>query len=181
MGFDTLHETAIRDISDTIKDGLELTKSLNKPSGVGYSSSLTRATKGLVMEFPVLISKANHIESAGIVAKAYEAKFVTLLQLAFTASNITNSKEGIEYIRNFHTNLRDGFSVDELIDFMDGFVEESGLTGDSYAKYKAVTEDMKNLSYYFDEDIYLPIFSGFVFSKNLRLASCRLTDDASTL
>ena len=156
MGYETIHETVIKDISDFIKDGIDVTRdTIGTSKGAAYASSLTKATKGLVMEFPVLISKANHIESAGIVSKAYEAKFVTLLQMAFAASNITNSKEGLEYIKNFHTNLDSSkLSVDDFINMMDGFVENSNdITADSYAKYKAVTEDMKNLCYYFGDDI----------------------------
>ena len=110
MRYDTIHETKIADIAAIIKGGLNVVKDTmpTNHTGVAYSSSLTKATKGLIMEFPVLISKANHIESAGIVAKAYEAKFVTLLHMAFVASNITNSKEGLEFIQNFHTNLDSG-------------------------------------------------------------------------
>lgn len=154
MRHDTIHETSIADIAAYIKDGLNVVKgAIPTKTGVAYSGSLTKATKGLVMEFPVLISKANHIESAGIVAKAYEAKFVTLLQLAFAASNITNTKEGIDFVKSFHTNLNDKMTVDDFIDVMDHYVKESSITADSYAKFKAVTEDIKNLSYYFDEDI----------------------------
>lgn len=154
MGYDTIHETHIADISAAIKDGVDTARDVFfTPGEVGYSSSLTKATKGLIMEFPVLVSKANHIESAGIVAKAYEAKFVTLLQLAFAASNITNSKDGVEFVRNFHTNLKDSFSVDDFIDVMDTFVESANLNADSYAKYKAVTNDMRNLAYCFESDI----------------------------
>lgn len=155
MGHDIIHETIIKDISDLLRDGVDIARDVSSSSkGAGYASSITKATKGLVMEFPVLISKANHIESAGIVAKAYEAKFVTLLHMAFAASNITNSAEGIEYLKNFHTNLDSGkLSVDTFIDVMDGFVENSNISADSYAKYRAVTEDMKNLCYCFGEDI----------------------------
>ena len=156
MGPDVIHETIIKDITDIIKDGINITRDISGSSkGAGYASSITKATKGLVMEFPVLISKANHIESAGIVAKAYEAKFVTLLHMAFAASNISNSTEGLEFLKNFHTNLDAGkLSVDEFIDIMDAFVEENGtITAEDYAKYKAVTEDMKNLCFCFGEDI----------------------------
>ena len=156
MGYETIHETVIRDIADFIKDGIDVSRdAIGSAKGAGYASSITNATKGLVMEFPVLVSKANHIESAGIVAKAYEAKFVTLLHMAFVASNITNSKEGLDYIKNFHTNLDSGkLSVDDFIDVMDSFVESSTtITADSYAKFKAVTADMRNLCYCFGEDI----------------------------
>ena len=154
MRYDTIHETSISDIAAYIKDGLNVVKgAIPTRTGVAYSSSISKATKGLIMEFPVLVSKANHIESAGIVAKAYEAKFVTLLQLAFSASNITNSKEGMDFLKNFHTNLDSKMSVDDFIDIMDHYVKESAISADSYAQFKAVTEDMKNLSYYFGEDI----------------------------
>ena len=187
MGFDTIHETVIRDIVDTIKDGIDVTRdvaSANK--GAAYANSLTKATKGLVMEFPVLISKANHIESAGIVAKAYEAKFVTLLHMAFVASNITNSREGLEYIKNFHTNLDSGkLSVDNFIDVMDSFVESSKtITADSYAKYKAVTEDMKNLCFHFGEDINESSLNSYKVMNsygNLKVIQEKIYDPAKDL
>lgn len=168
MRYETIHETQISDITATIKDGISVTRDfLLTPSGVGYSSSLTKATKSLIMEFPVLVSKANHIESAGIVAKAYEAKFVTLLQLAFAANNITNSKEAITYIRNFHTNLKDSMTVDEFIDVMDSFVDESAtMTADTYAKYKAVTDDMRRLGRCFDEDIVESALNDYKIMNN---------------
>ena len=155
MGYDTIHETVIQDIVAAMKEGIKVTNDLfYKPSSTAHYSSLTKATKGLIMEFPVLVSKANHIESAGIVAKAYEAKFVTLLHLAFAACGITNDKDGLEFLRGFHTNLDDKMSVDEFIDVMDGFVKESTtMTADSRIMYEAVRRDMKNLCFYFDDDI----------------------------
>lgn len=157
MGFDTIHETSIKDITDTILHGINTAsdavfKGKNK-NDITKAASLTKATKGLIMQFPVLVSKANHVESAAIVAKAYEAKFVTLLQMAFAACNIT-SEGGLEFIRNFHTNLdSDKITVDEFIDIMDSYAEGANLSADTYAKYRAVTEDMKNLAHYFDDDI----------------------------
>lgn len=158
MAFDTIHETHISDIVDVIKNGVKTADSfLSRSSGtVATSGSLTKATKGLIMEFPVLVSKANHIESAGIVAKAYEAKFVTLLQLAFSAMNFSTSKDALQYLKNFHTNLDyDKLSVDDFMNIMDNFVQHNSanMTADSYAKYKAVTEDMRNLCYTFEDDI----------------------------
>ena len=159
MGYDTIHETSIQDIVNLLANGVNKVAGSDKftRSGddrIARSGSLTKATKGLIMEFPVLVSKANHIESAGIVAKAYEAKFVTMLQIAFSAFNITATKDGAEFIEKFHTNLDFGkITVDEFIDVMDGIAESVIMNADSYAQYKAVSEDMKNLSYYFDEDI----------------------------
>ena len=169
MGYDTIHETAIKDILDMISDAKDSIGTLApKNSGVAYSGSLTKATKGLIMEFPVLVSKANHIESAGIVAKAYEAKFVTMLQMAFAAFNITNITDGKKYIEHFHTNLDFGkISVDDFIDFMEeqaAINHENGMmTADTYAQFRAVTNDMKSLSYYFDEDINESSLDSFKF------------------
>lgn len=160
MGYDTIHETSVSDVAVILRDGIQGAKDgFTSKAGTGGEfnyGSLSRLTKGLVMEFPVLVSKANHIESAGIVAKAYEAKFVTMLQLAFTALNITSAKDGFEYIKNFHTNLGDKFSVDDLIGVLDSYAtakHESGISADTYAKCKAVMEDMRNLSFYFEDEI----------------------------
>ena len=170
MGYDTIHETAIQDIVDTIKYGADAVKQVSGPKGVAHSGSLTKATKGLIMEFPVLVSKANHIESAGIVAKAYEAKFVTLLQLAFSAINVTYSKDANDYIKQFHTNLDNKFSVDEFIEIMnDSAITQYNngvISTESYNMFKSVTEDMKNLSYYFDEDINESSLNSYNVMKN---------------
>lgn len=165
MGYDTIHETAISTIVDAIKNGIgkiddNMSKFRSSNNAAIKSGSITQATKGLIMEFPVLISKANHIESAAIVAKAYEAKFVTLLHLAFAACGVSNEKNGMEFLRGFHTNLDKKMSVDDFINFMDGYDEKTGtfnfestITADTYSMIKAVTEDMKNLNYYFGDDI----------------------------
>lgn len=160
MAFDTIHETMTKDIMDVIKGVIyvadDFFSSKDGSKNVALTSSITKATKGLIMEFPVLVSKANHIESAGIVAKAYEAKFVTLLRMAFSAANLTNSKDAFDYLKNFHTNLDyDKVTVDDFIGMMDNIVQHSSadISANSYAKYKAVTEDMRNLCYCFGDDI----------------------------
>lgn len=166
MGYDTIHETSIRDIAEFIKDGKSaIEDTMSRSSDVGHYSSLTKATKGLVMEFPVLVSKANHIESAGIVAKAYEAKFVTLLQMAFSAYSITHAKDALEYIRQFHTNIDTNITVDEYIKIMD-IKENSDVTVNVYNGIKAVMEDMKNLSYYFEDDINESSLNSYKVMKN---------------
>lgn len=160
MGYNTIHETEISDIVSVIKGGIEHAKEKSsKISNLRYSSSIAKQAKGLIMEFPVLVSKANHIESAGIIAKAYEAKFVTMLQLVFSSAQLTNSSEaknGMEFLQRFHNNLdQKTFSVDDLINTMDNYVQHNSavMSADSYAQCKAVMEDMKNLSYYFIDDI----------------------------
>ena len=169
MGFDTIHETSVADFMDIIKTGIRAVDGIGSGGrSVSKLSSISKASKGLILEFPVLVSKANNIESAGIVAKAYEAKFVTMLQIVFSACNITHAKDGFDYLKNFHTNLDfDKITVDKFLDVMDGIVKESStMSADSYAKYKAVTEDMRNLCFYFDDDIKESSLNNYKVMKN---------------
>lgn len=149
MGFETVHETVVSDVLDILKDGIHTASDLmNKPGDVGRARSLTKYTKGLILVFPVAASKSNHIESVGIVAKAIEQKAVTLLQLAFSAANITTVKSGVEYLNQFHTNLDfDKISLDSFIDVMDSMVDESAVSADVYSQYRIVSDDLRNLSY----------------------------------
>ena len=149
MGFETVHETVVSDVLDILKDGIHTASDLmNKPGDVGRARSLTKYTKGLILVFPVAASKSNHIESVGIVAKAIEQKAVTLLQLAFSAANITTVKSGVEYLNQFHTNLDfDKMSLDSFIDVMDSMIDESAVSADVYSQYRAVSDDLRNLSY----------------------------------
>lgn len=155
MRFETVHETVVSDVLDIIKDGIHTASDLmNKPGDVGRARSLTKYTKGLILVFPVAASKSNHIESVGIVAKAIEQKAVTLLQLAFSAANITTVKSGIDYLQQFHTNLDfDKMSLDSFIDLMDGMVDESTISADAYSQYRTVTEDLRNISYTLNNEI----------------------------
>lgn len=149
MGFETVHETVVSDVLDILKDGIHTASDLmNKPGDVGRARSLTKYTKGLILVFPVAASKSNHIESVGIVAKAIEQKAVTLLQLAFSAANITTVKSGVEYLNQFHTNLDfDKMSLDSFMDIMDSMIDESTVSADVYSQYRTVSDDLRNLSY----------------------------------
>lgn len=149
MGFETVHETVVSDVLDILKDGIHTASDLmNKPGDVGRARSLTKYTKGLILVFPVAASKSNHIESIGIVAKAIEQKAVTLLQLAFSAANITTVKSGVEYLNQFHTNLDfDKMSLDSFMDIMDSMIDESTVSADVYSQYRTVSDDLRNLSY----------------------------------
>lgn len=156
MGYDSIHETVIDTVVKTLQDGINAVEKFTpKSKDISYYGSLTQANKGLVLEFPVLISKANGIENASVVSKAYEAKFVTMLHMALAACSITNVSSGIDYIKNFHTNLDSKkMNLDDFMSIMDDnrIHENSNITSDTYSKIRSVKEDMKNLNYYFNED-----------------------------
>lgn len=159
MAFEGLHETVIKDIVDTIKDGVEVAddagiatpKSRNR---LDSAKSLSHATEGLILVFPHICSTNVSPETASILTKAIETKAVSLLQIAFSAFNITNSVDAVEYVRQFHSNIGSGkMSIDKFIDTMDsvyGFDESAAV---SRLKLRAVLEEFKRMECYFEEDI----------------------------
>ena len=159
MKYDTLHESVVKDILDFIdgSDIDELTDRITGNSGahsISRASSLTKATSGLNLVFPVACTRTIPLETATMISKAVEKKAVSLLQIAFSAFNITNAKDATEFIKNFHTNLKGKISVDDFIDAMDSYANESGLIPkENISMYRAVLEDLRNINYTFKDDI----------------------------
>ena len=94
--------SVIRDVVEVIKDiseynELEILK--NKPKG-----SLTRMTKDAVLQFPVIASNSLDIQLIGLVNKALERNFASLLKIAFSLNSITDERDLTDYIRQFHQN-----------------------------------------------------------------------------
>ena len=104
MGYESIHETVVADILETIKDGVHLVDGVVRPksANVRISSSLARATSGLTLVFPVVITNTLPIETASMIAKAIERKNVSMLQMAFSAYNITNAPDALEHLAKFH-------------------------------------------------------------------------------
>lgn len=157
MKYDTLHESVVKDITDAISDVGDIVKDVDKfgsnPS-INRAGSLSKATSGLTLVFPVLCTKSLPLETASMISKAVERKAVSLLQVAFSAFNITNVKDATQFVKNFHTNLKGKMSIDDFIDAMDSYVNENGLIPkENMATYRAVMEDLKNINYTFGDDI----------------------------
>lgn len=92
----------IRDVVEVFKDisdydEVEILK--NKPKG-----SLTRMTKDAVLQFPVIASNSLDIQLIGLVNKALERNFASLLKIAFSLNSITDEKDLTNFIRQFHQN-----------------------------------------------------------------------------
>ena len=153
MGYNAIHETVVADIFDTIKDGIRIAGDVVNPKSarVRNSSSLARATSGLTLAFPVICTNTLPIETASMISKAIERKNVSMLQMAFSAYNITNAKDAVEHLSKFHKNLNLG-KLD-----LDTFMDTMEMLGESYVypeDIKAVTEDCKrNLNYVLDDSI----------------------------
>lgn len=158
MSYNTIHETVIQDVVDVMKDGIEAADTTLNPSGapagLTRAGSLTKATSGLTLVFPVLVDSGLPIDTAAMVTKAVERKAVSLLQIAFSAFNITNSKDAYEFIKTFHTNVHSKMTMDEFIDAMDSLSEQVEMPREDRRKYNAVMEDLKkNCGYYLGDDI----------------------------
>lgn len=143
MGYESIHETVVADILETIKDGVHLVDGVVKPksANVRMSSSLARATSGLTLVFPVVITNTLPIETASMIAKAIERKNVSMLQMAFSAYNITNAPDALEHLSKFHKNLKLGhMSLDDFMDTMEMLDESTTIT---ITDKNAVNEDCK--------------------------------------
>lgn len=107
----------LKDLIDLL-DGVEDTSLNNIFSGKQQSiKSITRANKDLIMTFPVMVSSTVDIQSAQLVARALERKFVILTQMLLSALSITSSKDAIDHLKNIHSNLdlSSFFDVDDYV------------------------------------------------------------------
>lgn len=151
-----IHETIIRDLVDLATD-LKDTDELKFVFGKGQSfKSIASASSNLTIVFPNVVSRSMELGTAIMMSKAQERKCVAMLQMLFSAFQINDAKDAMEYISKFHTNLRvDGdITIDRFMSTLDAvskFGESSGISVDK-DMYEAVKEDMKNLGYYLPEN-----------------------------
>lgn len=147
----TIHETIIRDIVDVASDARKIAngeKEFLRPSSRNSYSSISKASQGLTMVFPLIVDRSLSIETASMLAKAKERKCVTMLQMIFSAICISDSKDGFEHIAKVHKNLDTGkMTVDDFMLYMDDLVDEGAIKIIDQKKYQAVMEDFKNMDF----------------------------------
>ena len=144
MGFNTIHETVVNDVLDSIRYGVQWIDGKLKPKSpkIRTAGSLARATSGLTLTFPVICTDTLDVETAVMISKAIERKNIALLQMAFSAYNITNATDAISHLSKFHTNMDvDKITVDRFIDFMDSVEESASMTYPS--EIRMINEDCK--------------------------------------
>lgn len=139
-----IHETIIRDIVDTMNDGIKFFNDELPSNRHGSFKSIASASKGLTLVFPLIADRSLSIESLTMVAKAKERQCVAMLQMLFAAINVCDSKDGFDYISNFHKNLDTGhMTLDDFISWTDSLIDEGVLQITDKAKYKAIKEDFE--------------------------------------
>lgn len=136
---------------DELKRGI--TGTINGTSSTGFkmNSNIAKEAKGLTAVFPVLVSESVSVEQAQMIAKAAERKYVTMFQMLFAASQITDAKSAQSYLKKFHNNITSSLdlsdmTVDDVIDFankLDEEVQTTALTNAHITEAtKAVLEDL---------------------------------------
>lgn len=155
----TIHESIIRDIIDlaNIADGDDMT--LNPFSNKVYKS-VAAATDKLTLIFPVFCSNNISIENSVMVSKAIERKCVTMMQMLFSAMQISDAKNAIDYISKFHGNLDASLddvaslTVDDYVDLINKYAatQEHTVFNDAKA-WQQLSESVKNFNYTLPEDI----------------------------
>lgn len=133
----SINESFIKDILDAIEDVSKIKKSSlfsngkRDPNSMSVSS-LSRASKDLVMSFPVLCDNTIEPRTASMICKAVERKAVTMLQLIFASCSFTNISDGKAVLKQWHTNIDGGdLSLDDYLDLVDKYATESVESLDS--------------------------------------------------
>lgn len=169
MGTEIIHETEISSILSILKNGISTISSALKTDSqgptrtIGRQSSIGKASQGLTLVFPVLISNSVPFEVATNIQKAIERKEVSMLQMLFSAYNITNAKDAISYLSLFHTNVGSKMDLDRFIDIMDSLSESAQLPRVPQSVLRAVYEDCKrNIDHTFEPEISNESLTSFV-------------------
>ena len=170
-----IHEGVIKDIVDLIGDGgLDniAGKNFLTAKNSRYFSSITKATSNLVLTFPIIVDESVPLSTATMVAKAVERKMVGLLQMLFSAINISNNKDAFDFIGKVHKNL----TSDDILSFinkMDSRAYKESADGmsaelDIEAINKALTESMKHNGIYLDSELEPTLEEKFVYQEFTR-------------
>lgn len=123
----TLHEAG----SDTVDTIVQIAKGLsnvatNKVANKSeYSySSIANASSKLIAVFPVLTSRTVSFDTARMTSKYIEQISCQLFMFVLQQANISNAKDGITYLRQFHQNLNMGDdNTDAVIAAMQSWID----------------------------------------------------------
>ena len=123
----TLHEAG----SDTVDTIVQIAKGLSNvatnkvanKSEYSYSSIANAASK-LIAVFPVLTSRTVSFDTARMTSKYIEQISCQFFMFVLQQANISNAKDGITYLRQFHQNLNMGDdNTDAVIAAMQSWID----------------------------------------------------------
>lgn len=172
--YDQIHESVVRDvfnIADTLMSvsNEELSDFIARHKKGNSIKSIARASNDLICVFPVLSSRNIDVANQALFSKAIEKNCVSMLQLLFSANQLSDATTAKEYISQFHTNLNKSsklIDVDDIISIGDALaINDSAIQVGGkvdMAVINAIKEDMKNINYVLGDEIAnRPISEGF--------------------
>ena len=148
----TLHEAG----SDTVDTIVQIAKGLsnvatNKVANKSdYSySSIARAASKLIAVFPVLTSRTVSFDTARMTSKYIEQISCQFFMFALQQANISNAKDGIAYLRQFHQNLNMGDdNTDAVIAAMQSWIDAYTMNKNEHTTFAdALQDDILSESY----------------------------------
>ena len=105
--YDQIHETVLKDVCDIF----EMINGLADDDFAGFVKrhkngrsirSIARASNDLICVFPVLSSRNIAIDTQAMTAKAIEKNCVSMLQILFSALQLSNADNAIDFMQQFH-------------------------------------------------------------------------------
>ena len=141
----TLHEAG----SDTVDTIVQIAKGLSNvatnkvanKSEYSYSSIANAASK-LIAVFPVLTSRTVSFDTARMTSKYIEQISCQFFMFALQQANISNAKDGIAYLRQFHQNLNMGDdNTDSVIAAMQSWIDAYTMNKNENATFADVLQD----------------------------------------
>lgn len=163
--YDQIHETVLKDVIDLYNDisalsDTDLGEMLRKHKNGGGIKSIARASNDLICVFPVLSSRNIGIDTQAMISKAIEKNCVAMLQMLFSANQLTDATQAKDYIALFHSNINksakaldldDVIQLADMIGINDSAIQVGGKV--DYAVVEQVRKDMKNLNFYMESNI----------------------------
>lgn len=155
---DQIHETVIRDVIELIDDASKSVDNWKKIANKETSKSIksiASASSNLVLVFPVACSRGIDIGNASMISKAMERKCVSMLQMLFSAYQLSDANDAVEYLSQFHKNIKmnNNFGIDDLLDISDKLGVQLNSTDMGRSALNAIREDMKNINFVLPENI----------------------------
>lgn len=168
--FDQIHETVLKDaidiftgIRDIVSDDDGLEKLIAKHTGrkSTYIRSIANKSNDLICVFPVMSSRNIAIGNQAMVSKAIEKNLVAMLQMLFSAIQVSDADNAFEYIKTFHTNINKSaksFDIDDVItvsNLIDGMTESAFKVGAKVDMgiVEAVKQDLKRMNFVLESNI----------------------------
>lgn len=156
--FECLHETPIRaaiELLDLIKkhDPEEIFDATKRSPYA--STSIAKIASNMTLVFPVMCSNTLHIDTDMMIMKAIERKCAVMLQILFSAYQVTDVKDAQEFIGQFHSNIRlsGKASVDDFIALGAALESTTSLVADKATLARLSKDFRENCFFVLEDDI----------------------------